>query len=242
MGKALLAVTERSSVRRMMTEGGAGRRLSRRFVAGERLEDAVAVAGDLNAVGMRVSLDHLGEHVTDAADAAAARDAYLAAIDNIAAAGLDANISVKLTQLGLGNDDGLALDSLRALATRAAAAGTTVSVDMEDSVHTEATIDIYERVQREEGNLGLALQAYLHRTEGDLARLTPLGGHIRICKGAYAEPPEVAVQRKSEVDTRFDHLLGILMAAEPTMPAVATFQLSTCCIKWSTLRRCQYPP
>lgn len=222
MGRALLAITERPTVHRMMTEGRAGRRLSRRFVAGETLEDALAVSRDLNAAGMRVSLDHLGEHVTDTTEAVRARDAYLAAIDLIAAEGIDANISIKLTQLGLGLDDGLTLDSLRTLAVRAASAGTTVTVDMEESAYTEATLAIYEKAQSELRNLGVAVQAYLHRTADDLARLIPLGGHIRLCKGAYAEPPEVALQRKREVDERFDHFLGLLMASDSTMPAVAT--------------------
>ncbi|MCU0281378.1 MAG: proline dehydrogenase family protein, partial [Acidimicrobiia bacterium] len=140
-------------------------------------------ARGLNARGFLVSLDHLGEHVTDLRLAAQARDGYLEAIDRIAAESLEANISVKLTQLGLGRDDAFAEESLRALAARAAAAGTTVTVDMEESALTQVTVDLYCRVQADHGNLGLALQAYLHRTPADLARVMPLGGHLRLCKG-----------------------------------------------------------
>ena len=100
---------------------------------------------------------------------------------------LDANISIKLTQLGLAFDESLAIDLLESLADRAAEAGTTVTIDMEDSRYTEATVRLYEKTQSAHGNLGLALQAYLHRTPADLKRLMPLGGHIRLCKGAYVE-------------------------------------------------------
>ena len=222
LGRALLAVTERPRVRRALTSGSAGRRLSLRFVAGETLSDALAVTRELNGRGATVSLDHLGEHVTDAAEAARARDDYLEAIEEIATSDLDANVSIKLTQLGLGFDDDLAAASLDAIAASAAAAGNTVTVDMEESDHTESTIAIYEKAQVEHGNLGIALQAYLHRTTDDLHRVLPLGGHIRLCKGAYAEPPELALQGRAEVNDAFDGLLRTMMAADGVTPAIAT--------------------
>ncbi len=191
-------------------------------MAGESLDDAVAAASSLNAQGFAVSLDHLGEHVTDGDLALAARDDYLACLDRIAAGQLDANISIKLTQLGLGLDDALAADSLDALAARAADTGSTVTIDMEESVHTEATIALYERAQTTHGNLGVALQAYLLRTRDDLERLAPLGGHIRLCKGAYLEGPDVAFQGREEVAESFDQLLEVLVAHEETKPAIAT--------------------
>ena len=169
-----------------------------------------------------MSLDHLGEHVADRSQAEGARDDYLACLDRIADARIDANISIKLTQLGLGADDGLAAASLGALASRAAAVGTSVTVDMEEGIHTEATIRIFERVQAEHGNLGLALQSYLYRTPADLERLEAAGGHIRLCKGAYAEPADLAVQSRSEVNAAFDALLGRLMASDTLIPAIAT--------------------
>ncbi|HHC08401.1 MAG TPA: proline dehydrogenase [Actinobacteria bacterium] len=220
--RAVLTVTHRGPVRRLITGTAAGRRLSHRFVAGDDLADAETVARRLNAEGFRVSLDHLGEHVADRKEALRARDDYLACLERIAAAGLDANISVKLTHLGLDFDRAFAADALVELAAKAKEVGTTVTVDMEESRYTEATIELYAGAQAELGNLGIALQAYLHRTADDLVRLLPLGGHIRLCKGAYAEPPEVAFQRREDVDANFDHLLRILMAAPDVVPAIAT--------------------
>ncbi len=221
-GRALLAVTERRSVRRFATGTRPGKAVARRFVAGETLDEAAAVTRALMAKGARVSLDNLGEHVSDRAQALGACDDYLACLDRIAADRLDANISVKLTQLGLGLDDDLARQSLDRLAARAGEVGTTVTVDMEESALTAATIDVYEEVQKARGNVGLAVQAYLYRTRADLDRLIPLGGHIRLCKGAYAEPPEVAYQDKDEVDASYDRLLEVLMAARQVRPAVAS--------------------
>jgi proline dehydrogenase len=222
LGRIVLAVTKWGWVRRLFTHHAWGRRVAMRFVAGESLDDAVAAVRRLNEAGMSVSLDHLGEHVSDPDLALRARDDYLACIDRIAAEGLEANISVKLTQLGMGLDDGLAAASLDTLAGRAAAAGITVTVDMEESAYTETTVAVYEAAQREHGNLGLALQAYLHRTPADLERVAPLGGHVRLCKGAYDEPDEVALRSRKEVDRAFDRLAEGLMAFEETRPAIAT--------------------
>ncbi len=222
IGRAVLGVTNRSIVRSAVTRTRPGRALSRRFVAGELLDDVIAVAKDLNNRGFRVSLDHLGEYVTDETKALQARDDYLAAIDAIVANGLDANVSVKLTQLGLGTNDDLARRSLGAIARRAAERETTVTIDMEDATLTEATIQMYEVVQQEFGILGIAIQAYLHRSVDDIARVAPLGGHIRLCKGAYAEPSEVALQSSDDIDANFDLLVNKLMKYETTMPAIAT--------------------
>ena len=221
LSRLVLRVTGWGWVRRVFTHRF-GRRVAMRFVAGETLDDAVAATRDLNDRGFTVSLDHLGEHVTTADEAIRARDDYLACVKTIDAEGLDANISVKLSQLGMGVDDDLAAASLDALAAAAAEAGTTVTVDMEESAVTEVTIDIYERAQRRHGNLGVAVQSYLHRTPADLDRLVPLGGHIRLCKGAYDEPHEVVLGTKREVDEAFDALAGRLMAEPGVKPAVAT--------------------
>ncbi len=222
LGRALLAVTDRSPIRRLFTETAAGRRLSHRFVAGETLDEGAAVAKALNDTGFQVSLDHLGEHVDSFEACFDARDAYLACLDRIGSDGLDANISVKLTHLGLGFDEELAADSLGRLAERAGEVGTTVTVDMEESAHTEATITAYEAVQASAGNLGIAVQSYLYRTDRDLDRIIPLGGHVRLCKGAYAEPENVAHQSRARVDTSFDRLAHRLMAEDGLMPAIAS--------------------
>lgn len=219
---AVLSVTERSSIRRLVTETRAGRAVAGRFVAGDTLTDAVAVARSLNEAGMVVSMDHLGEHVTAIDEAERATGSYLECLEAIAGEGLDANISVKLTQLGMGLDDDVAAKNLDRLAAAAAAAGTSVTVDMEESAHTDTTIAIYEATQRLHGNVGIAVQSYLRRTAADLDRLIPLGGHIRLCKGAYAEPESVAYQHAHEVDESFDRLGAVLMASPHVKPAVAT--------------------
>lgn len=222
LGRGLLAVTNRSAVRKMITGTRPGRSLSTRFVAGETLDQAIAVAKEMNAKGATVSLDHLGEHVTDRGQAEAARDDYLACLDAIGEHGLDGNISVKLSQLGMGLDDDLAAASLDQLADRASAVATTVSVDMEESDVTSLTIDIYTVAQKQHGNLGLAVQAYLHRTKQDLDVIMPLGGHVRLCKGAYAEPADIAYQSRDEVNKAFDQLTHLLMGDDGVKPAIAS--------------------
>lgn len=222
LGRFVLNLSDRSATRKLFTETAAGRKLSLRFVAGETLDQAVVAAGQLNASGVLVSLDHLGEHVAEATAAEAARDDYLACLDRIGSEGIDANISVKLTQLGLGFDDQLAVESLAALADRARSVGTTVSIDMEESAYTDATLEAFEAVQDRFGNVGVAVQAYLYRARADVDRLIRRGGQIRLCKGAYAEPPEIAFAKKSDVNRNFDALTRVLMRSPEVTPAIAT--------------------
>ena len=196
--------------------------MSLRFVAGETLSEAVDVARQANQAGMPVSLNYLGENVSDAASARESFDAYVAAIDALRINSIDGNISVKLTQLGLGFDDDQCRQLLDELAQRAIDAGTTLTIDMEDSALTDLTLDMYEAAQQKFGNLGIALQAYLKRTPQDLARIAPLGGHIRLCKGAYDEPESIAFRTRPEVNAAYDRLLGELMADEGLLPAIAT--------------------
>lgn len=219
---AVLAVTERSVTRKLIADTAAGRAVARRFVAGDTLSEAIEVARELNTQGMRVSLDHLGEHVSAIDEATAAKDSYLRCLEKIAENGLDANISVKLTQLGMGLDNEAAARHLDEIASAALLAGTTVTVDMEESEHTQTTVDLHAATQETHGNLGIAVQAYLMRTAGDLDRLIPLGGHIRLCKGAYAEPPEVAYESGGEVDASFDRLGVLLMESPGVEPAIAS--------------------
>ncbi len=205
-----------------MTTTRPGRALAGRFVAGDKLDDAVEVARSLNSQGFKVSLDHLGEDVHDRASVVEATDDYVESLGRIAHFGLDANISVKATQLGLSIDEDLADESIERLAERAKEVGTSVTIDMEDSRFTEATIRLYEKAQSAHGNVGIAIQTYLHRTPQDLARIIPLGGHVRICKGAYVEPEEIAFQSKTDVDAAFAEMLRVMMAEERIRPAVAT--------------------
>ncbi len=191
-------------------------------MAGDTLDEAVLVARTLNEEGFLVSLDLLGEEVRDADSVSKATDEYVECLDRIESETLDANISIKPTQLGLAIDEALARGAIDRLARRAAEAGTTVTIDMEDSRYTDATVRLYEKAQSEHGNLGIALQAYMRRTPEDLRRLIPLGGHIRLCKGAYVESEDVAITSKPGVDAAFADQLGTLMAAGETRPAIAT--------------------
>ena len=218
----VLAVTERSWTRKLIMETPPGRHVAERFVAGETLESAVEAARSLNDQGFKVSMDHLGEHVTSIDEAVAAKDAYLACAQAIQVAGLDANISVKLTQLGMGLDDHVAEDHVGEIAAAAGRIGTSVTIDMEDSAYTETTIRTYENAQTKYGNLGIAVQACLLRSASDLDRIIPLGGHIRLCKGAYAESDDVAYQGDSEVSRSFDRLSALLMSSPDTKPAIAS--------------------
>ncbi len=219
---AVLAVADRSVTRGLITQTSAGKAVAQRFIAGNTLDEAVAVASTLNEQGMAASLDHLGEHVTVMDEAERATESYLECLEAINAAGLDANISVKLTQLGMGLDDEAAVANLTKLSAAAARVDTSVTVDMEESQHTATTIDIYEQVQKTHGNLGIAVQSYLHRTAADLDRIIPLGGHIRLCKGAYAEPAEIAFQSGHDVDASFDRLAALLMHSKGVKPAIAS--------------------
>lgn len=211
---------------KVVTSTRPGKALARRFVAGDTLDDAVAAARELNSSGLLVSLDHLGEEVHDRASAMQATEEYLESLDRIAGEDLDSNISVKPTQLGLAFDEALAMKSIDLLARRAKKVGTSVTIDMEDSRYTDSTVRLYENAQAEHGNLGIAIQAYLYRTPQDLARLIPLGGHIRLCKGAYVESEEVALASNPEINAAFAEQLRTLMASEETKPAIATHDMS----------------
>jgi proline dehydrogenase len=218
----VVAVAESAPIRSTFTNTRAGQALVRRFVAGDTLAEAIGAATTLNRQGMKVSLDFLGEEVHTADEVEAALASYVACLDEIATNAIDGNVSIKLTQLGLAFDPDLARATLDRLAASAARLNLTVTIDMEDSTYTEKTVDIYAAAQQNHGNLGLALQAYLHRTPDDLVRLMPLGGHIRICKGAYVEPESVALTSAGEVDAAFARLLMVLMGYEDVTPAVAT--------------------
>jgi proline dehydrogenase len=218
----VIATTNARPVEGMITGTRPGRALARRFVAGNSLSEAVTAARDLNDRGFLVSLDLLGEEVHDHDSAIAARDEYLECLVEIDRTDLDSNISVKLTQLGLAIDESLTIELLDSLAARAAEVGTTVTVDMEDSRYTDSTVRIYEKAQAARQNLGVALQAYLLRTPSDLERLIPLGGHIRLCKGAYVEGADVALVGGSHIDAAYAGQLATLMMAPGVRPAVAT--------------------
>ncbi|MGH2785857.1 MAG: proline dehydrogenase family protein [Actinomycetota bacterium] len=221
MRRVIMTVADRPAIRRLMT-GGVGRRVALRFVAGEDLEDALKVVNALNERGMMASIDYLGENVTDATKAAAATDAYLDAIQRVEAAGLRANQSAKLTQMGLDIDEEFALGNAAVVAARAAESGSALTLDMEDHRYTGRTIDTVLRLaHRYPERIGVAVQAYLHRSPADVDRLNEARVQVRICKGAYREPRRIAYQRKAEVDAAFAKILVRLLEAN-VYPMIAT--------------------
>ena len=224
--RATIAVTHAKPVEKVVTETRPGRALARRFVAGDTLDEAAAVALRLNAEGFLVSLDLLGEEVHDEASAHVATDEYIQSLERINEAGLDANISVKPTQLGLSIDESIAFEAIDRLGEKASEVGTTVTIDMEDSRYTEATIRLFEKGQASHGNYGIAIQSYLRRTPEDLERLVGLGGHIRLCKGAYVESEDVALTSDHEIDAAYARQLEVLMTSPSTKPAIATHDSS----------------
>jgi proline dehydrogenase len=195
---------------------------ARRFIAGETVADAIAAARAVEARGMLISLDLLGESVATLAAADVATRCYLDVIDAIIASGIERNISLKLTQLGLDVDKASAVDNLRKILERAAAAGFFVRIDMESSAYTEVTLEIFETLWGHGyRQMGVVLQSALFRSEQDLARVNALGARVRLVKGAYKEPKSVAYPKKADVDAAYARMLRVLMA-EGHYPAIAT--------------------
>jgi proline dehydrogenase len=188
------------------------------------IEDALQVSEALNKQGMTVSLDSLGESVTSEAEAEAAAAVYHKLLDEIAARRLDANISMKLTQMGLNLSPALAASIAENVAQHAQAAGSFVRIDMEDSALTQATLEIVRRIHRKPGMrgvIGIVIQAYLYRSEEDIEQLVADGIRVRLCKGAYQEPAEVAFPLKADVDTNYIRLSHLLLAS-PVYHGLAT--------------------
>ena len=179
------------------------RRSVSRFMPGEELDDALSAARALAAEGIPTILTRLGENLTDVEAASEVTRHYLDAFDRVAESGLDAQISIKPTQLGLDQDPEACFRNLKALVSRAEERGNCVWIDMEDSSYVDRTLDLYRRARAESSRVGVCLQAYLRRTPNDLDALLPLGPAIRLVKGAYMEPPEVAIPRKADVDQAF---------------------------------------
>jgi proline dehydrogenase len=179
------------------------RRAVRRFMPGESMDDALAAAGPLQAAGIGTLYTHLGENLTSLTEADAVADHYATLLDRIAAAGIDGEISVKLTQLGLDRDPGTCLRHLARLADHAERTASYLWIDMEGSAYTEATIDQYERLRATHARTGICLQAYLRRTAADIERLRPLDPAIRLVKGAYDEPDAIAFTNRRAVDASY---------------------------------------
>jgi proline dehydrogenase len=195
---------------------------ARRFIAGESVDEAVEAARVVEARGMTHTLDLLGESVTNLEEAASATRAYLAVIDAIAKAGVGRGLSLKLTQLGLDVDKAMAVDNLRKILERAEPAGFFVRIDMENSPYTDVTLEIFETLwQHGHRRIGVVLQSALYRSEQDLARLNAMGASVRLVKGAYKEPKNVAYQKKADVDAAYERMMKSLITAGHE-PAIAT--------------------
>lgn len=219
--RLLLYLSERQDLKERFLQVPAVRRVAERFVAGEELPDALDAAQRLNDEGLLVTLDHLGESVENPAHTRRAVSDYLRSLERIDDRSARSTISLKLTQLGLAIDRGLSVENLRRVVERAADLDNFVRVDMEGSDYTQATLEVFAEVFRDHDNVGVVIQSYLRRSERDVERLVEMGAPVRIVKGAYDEPPEVAFQEKEEVDRNFVRLTRLLLeGGAPT--AVAT--------------------
>ncbi len=209
----LLYLSERQAPKKLLTSSSLGRRLAERFIAGETLEDALAVVRRLNQNGFGVTLDYLGESVREPSAAEEACRVYIEILDRLAAEGLGSHVSVKLTQLGMAIDERLAERHLQAIAERARAHSNFVRIDMEGSPYTDCTLRILRDVSAPRDVLGVAIQAYLYRSERDVEDLLKCAVRIRLVKGAYKEPPEVAFPHKQDVDKNYLKLMERLLSS-----------------------------
>lgn len=211
-----IALSESSSLRAIAERSRFGQRTSSRFVAGTQVSDAVRATAAVNKFGAAVSIDNLGENVTNADEARASAQLYCNLLDEIAREHLNANISLKLTHMGIDVDQTMSYDLVRSLVSKAAKMSPKnfVRVDMEGSPYTQRTLDFVHELHREPGNagaVGTVIQSYMRRAQADVEKLLADGIRIRLCKGAYKEPEDIAFQKKSEVDANYVKLMKILM-------------------------------
>jgi len=211
-----ISLSESRSLRSVAERSVVGQRLSSRFVAGNHVADAIRVASQLNRRNISVSVDNLGENVTNVEEARASAQLYHQLLDQIAANGLNANVSLKLTHMGLDVDEQLARELVIGLVQKAASMSPPnfIRVDMEGSPYTQRTLDFVHELHRMPGNagrVGTVIQSYMLRAEADVENLLADGIRIRLCKGAYKEPPDIAFQKKSDVDANYVKLMKVLM-------------------------------
>ncbi|HET6843055.1 MAG TPA: proline dehydrogenase family protein [Candidatus Angelobacter sp.] len=211
---AFISLSESRSIRSAAEKTWVGRRVSRRFVAGTEIANALSAARTMNQFGLSVSVDNLGENVTNTDEARHSAQLYHQMLDQIYAQGLDTNVSLKLTHMGLDVDENLAYEIASSLVEHASRIDNFVRVDMEGSAYTQRTLDFVRRLhQRPEfsGHVGAVIQSYLRRSEADVEQLTAEGIRIRLCKGAYKESPEIAFPAKADVDANYVKLMKLLL-------------------------------
>lgn len=204
-----------------METSPAADQLTSRFIAGHTLEREIAVCQRLNRDGYLASLDHLGESVTSLEEAKSSRDAYLSALDCVAELGLQATVSVKLTQLGLDFSETECENNVDRLVRRASEIGTAVEIDMESSAYVDRTLALVARLHARYGHVRAVIQAYLYRSQSDVESLCRLQVPVRLCKGAYKEPSDVAFPRKQDVDRNYVQLMQTLFR-DGVNPAIAS--------------------
>jgi proline dehydrogenase len=223
MRQGLLWLSERQGVFNFVRRNGLARRIASRFVAGESIEEGVEASRELSRRGITASLDLLGESVTVEAEAIAARDQYLRMLDRMAASGTEVNVSVKLTQMGLDISEALCLANMTAILDQAAALNGFVRLDMEGSAYTQRTLDFFRGClfERFGAHCGVVIQSMLRRSEQDVEDLIAMRARVRLCKGAYLEPPAVAFPDKADVDRSYVRLMERLLMAG-NYPGLAT--------------------
>ena len=223
MRQGLLWLSERQGVFNFVRRNGLARKFASRFVAGESIDQGVEAARELARRGITASLDLLGESVTAESEAVAARDQYLRMLDQMAASGAEVNVSVKLTQMGLDIAEELCLANMTAILEKAAALHGFVRLDMESSEYTQRTLDFFKHrlFDRFGAHCGVVIQSMLRRSEQDIEDLVAMKARVRLCKGAYLEPPAVAYPDKGDVDRNYIRLMERLLTAG-TYPGIAT--------------------
>ena len=226
VGRVLLGLSRSERLRTVVEKAPISRGIVTRFIAGDDTTDAVRVTGDLVGAGLRATIDHLGEDTLDRDQAERVAAAYMDLLKGLHDAGLtdSAEISVKLSAVGQalpGDGEKIALDNTREISQAAADAGTTVTLDMEDHTTTDSTLAIAAELRQDFPSTGIVLQAYLHRTESDCRQLSTAGSRVRLCKGAYNEPVEVAYQDNADVDRSFVRCMKILLGGQG-YPMIAT--------------------
>jgi proline dehydrogenase len=217
----LLFLSRQKQLRKWMETSGWARRLSGRFVAGDTLPEALSTCQRINAEGIAVTLDHLGENVASPAEAARSRDAYMQALTEIVKLGIDGNVSLKLTQFGMDLSLAECRSNVEQLVRQAAQLGNFVRVDMESSEYTDRTLDLVTDMHARYAAVGTVIQSYLYRSRKDVEMLCDRGIRVRLCKGAYLEPPAAAFQRKADVDRNYVELMNLLLE-KGVYPAIAT--------------------
>lgn len=234
----LIYLSQAAWVQQIVPRGAIAWRTASRFVAGEKLEDAIRTVEKLNTIGVNATLDHLGEHTTTTDRAKNATEDILNILQTIARSGVRSNVSIKLTQIGLALDENLCAVNLANIVESAREVGNFVRIDMEDSQWVDTTLKLYRHMRSECGftNVGVVIQSYLYRSDEDIRLLSKSRARVRLCKGAYMEPREISYPKKKDVDSSYDRLAQILIAEAqaagslplsvdgkiPPLPALAT--------------------